>query len=141
MSVLGACGWQRRLRSVSANIVLERTADRSGASGRRNATDTKHAKPTIASSNLSNANSSECELHHYEYWQHRLYQLQLNDGANEQLLYVDFRSFITVASRQRRSFVPKSIPVCFHTGYVFSRRRFGRIALRRTCRFFSVKFC
>jgi hypothetical protein len=90
MSVLGTCGWQRRLRSVSANIVLERAADRSGASGRRNATDTKHAKPTTASSNLSNANSSECELHHYEYWQHRLYQLQLNDGANEQLLYVDF---------------------------------------------------
>jgi hypothetical protein len=47
-------------------------------------------KPTTASSNLSNANSSECELHHYEYWQHRLYQLQLNDGATEQLLYVDF---------------------------------------------------
>jgi hypothetical protein len=63
MSVLGACGSQRRLRSVSANIVLERTADRSGASGRRNATDTNHAKPTTASSNVSNANSSECELH------------------------------------------------------------------------------
>ena len=62
------------------------------------------------SPHISNANLSNRELHDYECWQHGLYQLQLNDIGNEQLLYVGFRRVHYYSIKTPKKFRLKSRP-------------------------------